>query len=661
MVNKLYYGAAYYPELWHEEAITTDIRYMLELGINVVRMGEFAWSTMEPNENDISLDYFAATIDRLYDAGIETVMCTPTPTPPIWMSHGHPERLFVDSEGDTMSHGARQHMCTNNAYFRERTRVIVEAMAQAVGNHPGVIAWQIDNEFKCHVAECYCETCKRLWYEWLQTRYGTIERLNEAWGAKIWSEEYRFFDQVPQPVKTPFVHNASLSTAYRLFSQQKIAEYQQLQTAAIRRYSKAPVTHNTALAFKLDNERMFADLDFASFDDYPDCDQYRVMLMDYDLFRNAKPDRPFWVMETSPSHNGYTHGYHKAHRNGFLVAESVAAYASGAQGFSYWLWRQQRSGVEQTHGSLLSAWGKPTIGYANAMLASRARKEIEPIMLRTKPSRAQTAIVYSDRARAFFLTEPYEAIDYLEVMKSWYNRVLDMGIHRDLIFEGAALDGYKLLMTPFMPYISPAFLEKAERFVREGGTWIVGPLSGGRTGEHTVYTNAALGELEAIIGAEALFTYPIGGTGAIGHAFGEQAPLGLWSVVFETNGAVAAGTIEGGITPGKAFITEHALGAGKIVMLGSMPLGEHGDRMLVRMIRHYAAAAGIVAKEATAGTIVVPREDEAGRAVWIVVNMDGAGGTVTIPVPGLNELTGEVVAPGPLKVEPYRYAIVRLH
>lgn len=64
-------------------------------------------------------------------------------------------------------------------------------MAQRFADNPAVIAWQLDNEFKCHVAECYCETCKKLWHEWLQKKYGTIDALNEAWGADIWSERYK--------------------------------------------------------------------------------------------------------------------------------------------------------------------------------------------------------------------------------------------------------------------------------------------------------------------------------------------------------------------------------------------------------------------------------------------------------------------------------------
>ncbi|NIK78069.1 beta-galactosidase [Paenibacillus castaneae] len=659
-MKKLYYGAAYYPELWPEKAIIEDIRYMKEAGINVIRIGEFAWAKMEPKENEIDLSFFVRMIERFYNEGIETIFCTPTPTPPIWLSHGHPERMHVDGSGATMVHGARQHMCTNNKYFRERSSKIVKAIAEAIGRLPGVIGWQTDNEFKCHVSECMCESCKAQWHEWLLDRYGIIDNLNEAWGTEIWSEKYQLFDQVPQPFKAPFHHNASLTTMYQRFTQEKIAEFQNEQINIIRQYSDAPITHNSNIWFALDNELLFKNLDFASFDDYPDCDNYELMLHQYDLFRNIKKGRPFWVMETSTSHNGNLSGYQKTHRNGYLEAEAVAAYAFGAEGFNHWLWRQQRSGCELPHGAVLSAWGKPTVGYKNVLAVSEARKRLEPILLSTTICQAEVAMTYSDRARVFFLTEPLENLEYRTMAYHWYKEVLGTGIYRDWIHEGHELKGYKILITPFVPYLSDSYIDIALQFVEEGGVWIVGPLTGGRTEEHTVHTGAGLGRLDTLAGVETVYTYPMSGSDAVGHAFGLSASLGLWSSVFETNGARVMGTIEGGVTPGMAFLTEHQHGNGKIVMLGSMPQGEEGSLMIQELVRHYAKETGIRHWFDTSyGTVVAPRRGGSGEEVWIAINMDGNGGWVSLPSEAMDMLTGEQLNAGKLKIQPYAYQVIQ--
>lgn len=660
MDKKLYHGAAYYPELWNDETvIEQDIRLMKEAGMNVVRIGEFAWSTLEKEQGNIDIRFFVDIINKLYENGIETVMCTPTPTPPIWLSHGHPERMFVDANGKVMGHGSRQHVCTNNAFFRERAAIITEHIAKAVGRLPGVIGWQIDNEFKAHVAACMCETCKSLWHQWLQERYETIDQLNDAWGTQIWSEYYLAFEQVPQPGPAPFLHNSSLSTMYQLFSMEKIAEFSDEQAHIIRQHSHAPITHNSSVAFHVDNERLFKNLDFASFDTYANYDNTPAYLINCDLWRNFKKGKDFWIMETSPSFSASLESYAMPHPNGYLKAEAVAAYALGAEAFCYWLWRQQRTGCEQPHGSVISAWGKPTVGFQNVIEVEQARKEIESIILSSRPSQAEVAMTYSDRSKAFLQTEPHRKLNHRGLVSAFYERILSMGIHRDVIPEGAELDGYKLLFTPFIHYLSSDYIQRAQAFVHNGGIWVVGPLTGGRTENHTIHTNAALGELEQLAGIETLFTYPMEGSGTIGQAFGVSAPLGMWSAVFEPKEAIAIGILEEGLTSGKAFITEHRLGKGKIVMLGSMPMGEEGDVMVKKLIDHYAVDAHVrLRTDVTVGTIVTPRQGD-GYHLWVIINMDGKGGSVTIPQEGYDLLAQTEIKPGSLGIGKYEYRIIR--
>lgn len=660
MTKRLYHGAAYYPELWDETLIEEDIRLMKEAGINLARFGEFAWSKVEPVEGEIDTSFFKMIIEKLYENGIESVMCTPTPTPPIWMTHNHPERLYQDENHTKMSHGARQHICTNHPYFRERANIITEQLAKDLGHVNGLIGWQLDNEFKCHVAECMCETCKSLWHQWLEEKYESIDQLNDAWGTDIWSEKYHSFDQVPQPSPAPFWHNASLSTKYQEFSMDKIAEFAKDQAELIRKHSNAPITHNSSTFFSVNNEQLFEPLDFASFDTYATQDNVQGYLFHCDIWRNFKKDRPFWIMETSPSHAASLRSYAAPHQDHYLRSEAVVAYALGGEAFCYWLWRQQRTGCEIPHGSVISAWGKPTIGYKNVQEVEAARKQIEPIIVNTKASQADVAITYSDRAKAFMKTEPHEGLEYKPLLNEFYRIFLETGIHRDLIQENTSLEGYKVLITPFIYYLSDEYIERAEEFVKNGGTWIVGPMTGLRTKEHTVHTDAGLGKLDALAGVETLYTVPLDGTNTRATAFGKQATLGLWSHIFKPVQAKAVGVIDEGLAVGDAFITEHTHGEGKIVMLGSLPEGKDGEELLQTVFRHYANESDVqVATDVTVGTIVAPRENNQDK-YWIIVNMDGLGGKVTIPNGAVDYLTDEVIATGVLEIAPYEYRVLKL-
>ena len=660
MKKKLFYGAAYYPELWSTKTITEDIRMMKEAKINVVRMAEFSWSTLEPHQDEFNVTFFVEVIENLYRHGIETIICTPTPTPPIWMSHKHTERMIVNERGKAMVHGGRQQVCTNHPFFKQRANIITEKMAKVYGCLPGVIAWQLDNELKGNVSECYCENCNALWHSWLQKKYGAIDVLNEKWGTRIWSQSYEAFDQVPQPFETPAGHNPSLLTAYRSFSRDLAAEFLTEQAEIIKKHSQYPITHNSSLNHFIDNEKSFKSLDFVSFDHYSTSDEYPKMLSWMDAFKTLKSTHPFWIMETAPTYGGSIKGHQTIHQNGYIKAEAAAAYALGAEGFCYWLWRQHRSGFEQTHGHVISSWGKPGVGYKNVVETGILKEKLEEVLSNTQPLQGELAMTYSDRARAFFMAEPMEkdGFDYVGRMMNWYSMILSMGIHRDIIFEHHSFEGYKVLMTPFMPYLSEKYLDRAKKFVEKGGIWIVGPLTGTRTQEHTIHTDHALGHFEQIAGVKTVYHYPVTGSGAVGHAFGIKAPLSLWSTVFSCTDAKIMGVIEEGVTPNMPFITECKRGKGKIVTIGSMPTGSQGREMLKKLVLRYTIEAGITSIiDATTGMLVVPRKGN-DLVQWVMINMDGKGGEVTLPMRCKDAFTQEYIQPGKIKIGAYQCKVV---
>lgn len=300
----------------------------------------------------------------------------------------------------------------------------------------------------------------------------------------------------------------------------------------------------------------------------------------------------------------------------------------------------------------------PTVGFENVKEVEAARKELESIITSTRPLQAEVAITYSDRARAFMKTEPHKDLDYRSLIIPFYERVLSAGYHRDLLPEGANLKGYKLLFTPFVHYVSNDYLQQATKFVEEGGIWIVGPLTGGRTEHHTIHTDAALGKLEQLAGVETLYTYPMDGTETYGEFNGVKAPLSLWSSVFQPTAGRAVGTIWGGNSDGEAFMTEHRYGKGKIVMLGSLPSGESGDLLLKNLIDHYAKEANVQLKtDVSRGTIVAPRIGN-GETIWVIVNMDGAGGTVSIPDSGIDSVTGQQLEEGQYEIGPFEHKVI---
>lgn len=290
-----------------------------------------------------------------------------------------------------------------------------------------------------------------------------------------------------------------------------------------------------------------------------------------------------------------------------------------------------------------------------------ARKAIEPVMLATRPVQAEVGMAYSDRSKAFLRTEPHRKLQHRSLITHFYDQLLALGIHRDLVPEGGDLAGYELYCSPYLPFLSRELTDRAVAEVKKGAVWIAGPLTGGRTEEHTIPTDAGLGRyLEEPAGVETLNTYPMDGSGTTGTALGLTAPLSLWSAVFRPVEAEAVGVIDQGPARDAAFLTERQLGRGKLVMLGSLPDGEQGDAMLRRILEHYADAAGVALRaDVSTGTIVVPREGD-GFRVWAIINMDGQGGSVTLPDGCRDALTGGPAAAGRLELGAFEYRMIRM-
>jgi len=148
-------GAAYYPEAWDESEQSHDISMMQKAGITVVRIGEFAWSKMEPREGEYDFSWLHRCVDRLEEAGIRVILGTPSACPPIWLSEGYeiyPENI----DGRISSPGSRQQRCYSSPDYLRFSYRIVEEMAKHFAGNPHVVAWQIDNELCGEMKKCYC-------------------------------------------------------------------------------------------------------------------------------------------------------------------------------------------------------------------------------------------------------------------------------------------------------------------------------------------------------------------------------------------------------------------------------------------------------------------------------------------------------------------------
>ena len=236
------YGGDYNPEQWDEATFAEDLELMAEAGVNLVSLGIFSWARLEPREGVYELDWLVEIVDRLHEAGIAVDLATATASPPAWMASDHPESLPMNADGVRLGLGSRQQYCPSSTVYRERSAALAAALAERLGDHPGVVMWHIGNEYGCHIAECFCPACARAFRVWLGERYGDVERLNAAWGTDFWSQRYTSLEQVAPPGAMPTFPNPAQMLDWRRFSDHQLRSLMEAEARILRERSTRPVT-----------------------------------------------------------------------------------------------------------------------------------------------------------------------------------------------------------------------------------------------------------------------------------------------------------------------------------------------------------------------------------------------------------------------------------
>ncbi|MEM1134873.1 MAG: beta-galactosidase [Bacteroidota bacterium] len=613
--KQLYYGAAYYPETWPENEINKDIERMKELNMNVMRMAEFSWSKMEPEEGKYDFAWLHSIIEKLHNNGIAVILGTPTATPPAWMWEKYPEIARIDDTGLKTIHGARRSCSFTSKIYQKKSVQIVELMAKEFGEKPGVIGWQTDNEF--HASADYSEETKVIWHQWLKEKYQSIENLNQLWATALWSQTYQKFEQIPMPLSRIW-HHPSLQLEWKRFNTEMVVNFQDLQLEVIRKHSKLPITHDSMPGQYLDYTKLFKDLDYMAVNNYHSFEAYDRIISNYDRMRGYKKGF-HWLFETAPNNSGggkkgNTWFIHQP--DGSMKAALMMNYALGGQGTMFWLWRQQRAGHEMPHGSIINAWGKPVANYKDLKNLGAFLNASSDFLMNNPVSPAEIAMVYSHDSDAGLRIEEYT--NGLKYYNEWTYRFYlafhDNYLHRDVISPTDDFTNYKILYIPLLPIVPDLMRSKLKTWVENGGILIAGPMTGYRTKIWTSFTDYALGDLSKWCGIEVDSRIPIGlkrrpAEIPINLNFSEginwdKVEATIWSEALSSQNGKILATYENGMHHKKAAIIENQIGKGKVIILGTDP----GRDIIAKILNKYTKEKNIAPLlNGDKGVVVVPR------------------------------------------------------
>ena len=478
----MYFGVDYYPEQWEPGMLDEDLDRIVELGCNVIRIGEFAWHLMEPEKGKFDFSFFDRVIAAAGRRGLSVIFGTPTAAPPAWLAHAHPDILSQSESGVPRAYGGRHVACYSSEPYLERCRAIVTALAEHYRDERCIVAWQIDNELGHEGSDkCWCPRCRKKFQSFLSRKFGgDIAALNGAYGTAFWSQEYNSFEEIPLPAPTITVHNPALRLDWERFCSENIRAFAEEQYDIIRRIiPNAFIIHDFpggGLTKSVDYAAISALLDKAAYNNYPVWGGKKEPLppeeiaFGLDYIRGLKGEN-FLITEAIMGAQGHD-------ITGCLPSPGQAklwswqAMAHGCDGLLYFRYRGAAKGAEQFCYGLLDPDNVPRRRFFEAQSFFSEVRQFESAL--SAPLRAEAAILYDyDSLASFRIQRQSLLLDTEREMKRLHGILCRRGVGVDVIPASRDFSAYKLVIVPNMAVTDPEFAARLKDYVAASGTTLV--------------------------------------------------------------------------------------------------------------------------------------------------------------------------------------------
>jgi beta-galactosidase len=582
------HGADYNPDQWLDrpDILEEDLRLMKLANTNVMAVGIFAWSALEPEEGVWTWEWLDRTLDRLADNGIFVWLATPSGARPAWMAEQYPEVLRVAGNRVRNLYGFRHNHCLTSPVYREKVRLMNAKLAERYSSHPAVIGWHISNEYG---GECHCPLCQNAFREWLKQRYGTLVALNAAWWSSFWSHKYTSWTQIESPAPHGESRLHALNIDWRRFITDQTVDFCRAEIAPIREFNgDLPVTTNLFNKHDGVDPRKFADvLDVLSWDAYPEWHEHgpegdagiaAACAFDHDLFRSIKGGRPFVLMESTPSTTNWQ-SVSKLKRPGMHKLSSLQAVAHGADSVQYFQWRKSRGAFEKLHGAVVDHAGHGhTRVFRDVAGVGETLGRLTEIVGTAVDAKAAIVFDWDNRWAMKDAQGPRNTgMHYEETVMQHYRAFWELGIPVDIISRHDDLGKYALVIAPMLYMVDEASAARMETFVQEGGT-LVATYWSGIVGESDLcYMGGFPGPLRRTLGIWSEELDALYDRDSNGLAFVDGNPLGL-DGAFEAHelcdlihleDAEALAVYRNDFYAGRPALTVHSFGNGKAYYLAT--------------------------------------------------------------------------------------------
>ena len=481
--EKLYFGAAYYSEYLPYDRVEKDMEMMEKAGMNVIRIAESTWSTLEPQEGVYDFTH----IDRMLDAAarhhISVIVGTPTYAVPTWLVKKYPDILAITQNGRER-YGHRQNMDITDPDYLSHAERVIRVLMEHVKDVPHVIGYQLDNETKSYGTAG--PRVQAMFVDYLKENFPDINDFNHEFGLDYWSNRVNDWDDFPDVRGTI---NQSLAAEFCKFQRSLVTKFLSWQADIVREYKRDDqfitqnfdfdwTTHSIGYQSQVDQYDASRCMTVAGADIYHPSNEELTgaeITVCGNISRSLKKDN-YLILETEAQ--GLTPWLPYP---GQLRLQAYSHIANGSNSVMYWHWHSIHNAIESYWKGVLSHDFSENETYREAVVIGNEWNKIGSHLKNLKKEN-KIAIMLDNASLTGFTQFPLEkagANGYNTVMRWFSDALYRLNIEYDMISSREQdFSGYECLIVPALYSAPESLLLALDSYVRNGGHLITTFRSG---------------------------------------------------------------------------------------------------------------------------------------------------------------------------------------
>jgi beta-galactosidase len=481
--EKLYFGAAYYSEYLPYDRVEKDMEMMEKAGMNVIRIAESTWSTLEPQEGVYDFTH----IDRMLDAAarhhISVIVGTPTYAVPTWLVKKYPDILAITQNGRER-YGHRQNMDITNPDYLSHAERVIRILMEHVKDVPHVIGYQLDNETKSYGTAG--PRVQAMFVDYLKENFPDINDFNHEFGLDYWSNRVNDWDDFPDVRGTI---NQSLAAEFCKFQRSLVTKFLSWQADIVRKYKRDDqfitqnfdfdwTTHSIGYQSQVDQYDASRCMTVAGADIYHPSNEELTgaeITVCGNISRSLKKDN-YLILETEAQ--GLTPWLPYP---GQLRLQAYSHIANGSNSVMYWHWHSIHNAIESYWKGVLSHDFSENETYREAVVIGNEWKKIGSHLKNLKKEN-KIAIMLDNASLTGFTQFPLEnagANGYNTVMRWFSDALYRLNIEYDMISSKERdFSSYECLIVPALYSAPESLLLALDSYVKNGGHLITTFRSG---------------------------------------------------------------------------------------------------------------------------------------------------------------------------------------